>query len=438
MRYDQIINEANYKNKFDLANPLTDKSAFDAGTKALGATSLRPSKPQAGGAIYYIDDKVGIVGFRIPDGDGFKYYLAKEPFMPTKKNKGDKSPSSTKAATEPLTLTSIRPRNPSSGYSGVAFVTFSRPATYDEVLKLLLSKPGMDPKIGASSDNSYKTSALVYSKAMSERQLRDSLHGIKPTETAKPKAEPKTEPEQKAEPVKKELPPLPQNPKFNEYTSYTTIADLKKAIRKEFGEDIPIEYIEAPHLPDWYNYGGKKHHIIMYYNPETNQPLGRWEVTDSQMVPGRGRVSYGRGSVALKDQSDPAPKAAKVEPKATGVASPQEMQDVLSRIRSLMKAAMSSGGSRYSTPYTGDWGDIEQEGTGYHIEVRDWGGWQIPVDAQLEDGEEEDYDWEELEDSWVNKMNKIVDEIQAKFPNVKVSWTTEEKNYIGITVTSRM
>lgn len=191
MRYNQIINEANYKNKFDLANPLTDKAAFEAATKALGATILRPSKPQAGGAIYYIDDKVGIVGFRVPDGEGFKYYLAKEAFMPSKKNKGDASQSVTKATTEPLTLTAIRPRNPSSGYSGVAFVTFNRPATYDEVLNLLLSKPGMDPKIGASSDNSYKASALVYSKVMSERQLRDSLHGIKPTETVKPKAEPK-------------------------------------------------------------------------------------------------------------------------------------------------------------------------------------------------------------------------------------------------------
>jgi hypothetical protein len=352
MRYNQIILEANYKNKFDLANPLSSKAEFEAGIRKLGATAWKESKPQAGGAVYYMDPKVGIVGFRTPDGGGFKYVLAKEPFMPAK-------------------------------------------------------KPGKE--------------AAPTTKA--------------PAAKVEPKAV-----EQKPEP-KKELPPLPTNPKFNEYTSWTEIRELKDAIKQTFG-DVPIAYIDAPNLPSLHSYGsGKKNQVIMYYNPETNQPLGRWEWTSSQMVPGRGRVSYGKGNLALKDQSDPKPVEApkpKAEPQAIAKASPQEMQDVLSRIRSLMKSAMSSGKLGYSSGYTGEWRDIAKEGTGYSFEVRNWGGWQIPVDAELEDGDEQDYDWEELDDEWGAKMQKIVDEIQAKYPNVKVRWTTEEKNYISVEANSRM
>jgi hypothetical protein len=64
--------------------------------------------------------------------------------------------------------------------------------------------------------------------------------------------------------------------------------------------------------------------------------------------------------------------------------------------------------------------------------LRNWGDWETPSDAHDED--EEDYDWQELSDSSYKKLKAYVEEFQKKYPEVKITYGSGEKNWIYIYV----
>lgn len=84
-----------------------------------------------------------------------------------------------------------------------------------------------------------------------------------------------------------------------------------------------------------------------------------------------------------------------------------------------------------------DFSEIGERQGGYQFEVRYWGEWIVSnddiSDPDNEDENFEDWDWQELTEEWAKKLNMIVLDVNKKF-NVKISWTTGEKNWIDVFV----
>lgn len=68
--------------------------------------------------------------------------------------------------------------------------------------------------------------------------------------------------------------------------------------------------------------------------------------------------------------------------------------------------------------------------------IRDWGHWSNPPEAQEED-DEEDYDWQVLSRESGTKLQSILNQVEQSFPNIKFSFTTEEKNWIMFTAKAK-
>ena len=77
---------------------------------------------------------------------------------------------------------------------------------------------------------------------------------------------------------------------------------------------------------------------------------------------------------------------------------------------------------------SGDWDSIKKESWGYTFSVRDWGEWGDSRDW------EEDNDFMELQDDWYDKKHKVEQDIQAKYPTLKVSVAVGEKRYLDCSV----
>lgn len=67
--------------------------------------------------------------------------------------------------------------------------------------------------------------------------------------------------------------------------------------------------------------------------------------------------------------------------------------------------------------------------TQVEVAIRYWGDWSNPEDAE----DEEDYDWQVLSKKSQEVLDKTVKNF-AKVNDVKVRWTTEEKNYINFSL----
>lgn len=84
-----------------------------------------------------------------------------------------------------------------------------------------------------------------------------------------------------------------------------------------------------------------------------------------------------------------------------------------------------------------DFSEIGERQGEYQFEVRYWGEWIVSnddiSDPDNEDENFEDWDWQELTEEWAKKLNMIVLDVNKKF-NVKISWTTGEKNWIDVFV----
>jgi hypothetical protein len=72
-------------------------------------------------------------------------------------------------------------------------------------------------------------------------------------------------------------------------------------------------------------------------------------------------------------------------------------------------------------------------------DIRDWGNWE----HDYEDYERDEEDFED-DDSMILsrdseiKMDKIVNDVKAKYPNALIRWSTSEKNYIDFQISRKM
>lgn len=76
----------------------------------------------------------------------------------------------------------------------------------------------------------------------------------------------------------------------------------------------------------------------------------------------------------------------------------------------------------------GDWDSIKKESWGYTFSVRDWGEWGDSRDW------EEDNDFMNLQDYWYDKKQKVEQDIQTKYPTLKISVAVGEKRYLDCSV----
>jgi hypothetical protein len=139
-----------------------------------------------------------------------------------------------------------------------------------------------------------------------------------------------------------------------------------------------------------------------------------WYVVKEPFMPASKKKAEPVAPVAAP-QAALTPKAAPAVAKTVNIEA--ALSDLLSTVKSIRSSSM--------------WGNYdargpEQDGNGWIAEIRDWGNWQVP-DGEEDDG---DYDWEELTDESGAKLQKIVDEYAKRYPTIKFSWQTGEKNWI--------
>ena len=94
-----------------------------------------------------------------------------------------------------------------------------------------------------------------------------------------------------------------------------------------------------------------------------------------------------------------------------------DFEDVFSEFFHLMENR-----SRFSDKQS----DIEN---GYAA-VHHWGSWHMPED--IDEDEEEDYDWEELDSKWYPMLNQVKSALTHKFPDLKIEISTSEKNWVDL------
>jgi hypothetical protein len=227
----------------------------------------------------------------------------------------------------------------------------------------------------------------------------------KPTPKEEPKAEaPKVEP-------KKEEYKMPQL----ESASYTEWSEFYRELKKRFGD---FELERVPHGEQRRDRRGTQLGDRLLIDKKTGVVMGVWEVTGSDMIPGRGNVAYGRGTMAREKQEAPkvAPKPA--ERRAGGNASDDELKTALLDVASEMKHHKDNKGADWRTT-------PEKEGKRYNIEVRHWGHWEG------DDGSG-DYDYQELSRTSSKEIASILKGAEQRHKNVKLSYESGEKNWLYI------
>jgi hypothetical protein len=137
------------------------------------------------------------------------------------------------------------------------------------------------------------------------------------------------------------------------------------------------------------------------------------------MYPGRGVVTTGYGKVALPPESK---KPAPVEhPKPAAPTRPATRQEIEAAMRDLL-AEMKRNAGGYGPDIDGPYVEDKRS----YFSMRHWGHWENPRDQE----DEEDYDWQELSDESSTLLTAILAKLMAKYPNVKLSVTGSEKNWL--------
>lgn len=50
----------------------------------------------------------------------------------------------------------------------------------------------------------------------------------------------------------------------------------------------------------------------------------------------------------------------------------------------------------------------------------------------IDEDEEDDYDWEELDTKWYPALKQIANRLKQMYPDLKISITTSEKNWVDL------
>lgn len=199
---------------------------------------------------------------------------------------------------------------------------------------------------------------------------------------------------------------------------YSSFAELKQAIKKVWGSDeFERKMVKSKGSQLGFSLG------VSHLVNKKGQVVGYWELTGASMEPGRGAVTRGYGQVAVK-KAAAKPKAAKVAKVAAAKkpATPAELSQAAIALKAAFKTA---------SPGYAEYRDLEN---GVGFDVRHWGTWQVPVDAE-DDG---DYDWEELTDESAAKLKQVINGVEAKYPNVRFDVQTSEKNWITAQLDSKL
>lgn len=304
MRYNEVLKEANYRNRFDSTVKYNTDAEF---RKAVGDKfdalkgAIKVSKPQAGGAVYIMDALKGIVGYKFPNAEspsGFSWYAAKEPFMPV--SKGTKS-----EPQEPTQAVPLKNKSAIVGKVKFHYDKLGGKPTLDSIMAFIKSIPELSKNVGFRSDDGYQTTS-IYSQTLSKDEI------------------------------------------------IALVASGKAAAVK------------------------------------SATPAAK---------------------PTVKPASSPAVK--------TGPVTDDDLEDAL---YSFLSAVKSSANAGYG--YRTD--SVEKQGNSFSCGIRDWGVWVMPDDED-DDG---DYDWQVLSDKSKAAMKQIVDAMSARYPKIKFTWQTEEKNWI--------
>jgi hypothetical protein len=205
--------------------------------------------------------------------------------------------------------------------------------------------------------------------------------------------------------------------KIDTSRTYPTQAEFDSALKSKFGTVGPTKDSSPQAGGGVYIISTKG--IVGYKVPNVDSPEGFvWYLTKEPFMPASKKKPE-----AATPQPVAKPIAPKVEPKvAPKTANVQEALGELLRYVASIKSRNMWGNYDARGP--------ERDGDGWIAEIRDWGNWEIPRDADLEPGDEEDYDWEELSDESGAKLKSIVDDFSKRYPSIEFYWQTGEKNWI--------
>lgn len=244
----------------------------------------------------------------------------------------------------------------------------------------------------------------------SQKVGRGSFNLVPPehADTKPAKEEPKAE-TPKVEPKKEEY-KMPQL----ESASYTEWSEFYRELKKRFGD---FELERVPHGEQRRDRRGTQLGDKLLIDKKTGVVMGVWEVTGSDMIPGRGNVAYGRGTMAREKQEVPK-VAPKPERRTGGNASDDELKTALLDVAAEMKHHKDNKGADWRTT-------PEKEGKRYGIEVRYWGHWEG------DDGSG-DFDYQELSSRSSKEIASILRDAEARHKNVKLSYESGEKNWLYI------
>jgi len=223
----------------------------------------------------------------------------------------------------------------------------------------------------------------------------------------------------KSDPPKKEEPkaePKKDEPKAEKtytqpsyaFTMYHDWPEFRSELKKQFGD---VETKRVPHGPQRSGRHGVKLGIDLIVDKKTDKVLGYWETTRADMVPGRGFVSYGSGQLAKAQQDAPKKEEPKKVARSGGKATDEELKAALQDARSSFR-------SHQMDP-------IEKNGKSFMFGTRDWGRWEG------DDGSG-DYDHQNLTRESSKKARDILDDLEKRHKNVKLSFDTGEKNWLYV------
>ena len=126
----------------------------------------------------------------------------------------------------------------------------------------------------------------------------------------------------------------------------------------------------------------------------------------------------------------PKAKATSVPPAVEVPATDSEMEAAAADfLRTLQNSSSSYRGHMTHPPQKMSWGP-------WQAEIRDWGTWQVPHGVYGEDAA--DYDWEELSTKSREQLKAIMIDVNKRHPKVKLSYSTEEKNWISLNAESKV
>ena len=157
-----------------------------------------------------------------------------------------------------------------------------------------------------------------------------------------------------------------------------------------------------------------------YYGPTKDYNNHQVKITPNKKMKALG----GPGSGNFGHSGRPGEQGGSADGESVEPERDKKLQSTASSLLSEIKRGMS---------YPNDDGvdKVQKVDGGYHFAVRDFGHWMVPPDEE-DDG---DYDWKIPTPQTAQRLDKIVSDFQARYPDMHIRWMNEgEKNWVGFDV----